>query len=153
MKKLINKYYLKEDERIYNTSMKNWMKIETETIYGDTRVILYDGDVYDNDEKLNPAVQLADMYLNMAMPNKETGKCDIIVLDKLTADFWFNIIEEQKEKAFKQGSKETAEKITKKIKRTAVPVAVGKYSNMKFIETSEEELNTIAKQFGAEIKE
>ena len=53
----------------------------------------------------------------------------------------------------KFGSKETAEKIIKKIKRTAVPVAVGKYSNMKFIETSEEELNAIAKQYGVEIKE
>ena len=91
-------------------NIKNWMKIETETVYGEPRVILYDGDIYDSDEKLNPAVQLADMYLNMAMPSKETGKCDIIVLDKLTADFWFNIIEEQKEKAFKQGSKEIAEK-------------------------------------------
>jgi hypothetical protein len=53
----------------------------------------------------------------------------------------------------KVGGKETAEKLIKKIKRTAVPVAVGKYTNMKFIETSEEELNTIAKQFGVEIKE
>ena len=92
-------------------SIKNWMKIETETTYGEPRVILYDGDVYDSDEKLNPAVQLADMYLNMAMPNKETGKCDIIVLDKLTADFWFKLIDEQKEKAFIDGQNNILENI------------------------------------------
>ena len=86
------------------------MKIETETIYGDKRVILYNSDVYNTDEKLNPAIQLADMYLNMAMPSKETGECDIIVLDKLTADFWFNIIDEQKEIAFVNGQNSVLEK-------------------------------------------
>ena len=126
-------------------SIKNWMKIETETNYREPRVILYDGDVYDSDEKLNPAVQLADMYLNMAMPSKETGKCDIIVLDKLTADFWFNIIEEQKEKAFKQSSQETAEKIMLDLK--------GLLEGFVHKETGENLYVYKCKQFDVEIKE
>ena len=86
------------------------MKIETETIYSDKRVILYNSDVYNTDEKLNSAIQLADMYLNMAIPSEETGECDIIVLDKLTSDFWFNLINEQKEKAFVNGQNSILEK-------------------------------------------
>lgn len=54
---------------------------------------------------------------------------------------------------YEKGSKEMVEKIIKMIKQTAIPVAVGKHTNIKFIETSEEELNAIAKQCGVEIKE
>ena len=134
-------------------SIKNWMKIETETTYGEPRVILYNGDVYNSDEKLNPAVQLADMYLNMAMPSKETGKCDVIVLDKLTADFWLNLMNEQKEKAFKQGNKETAEKFYNFVRyseRSQIVYENGKEKSFSLV--NREELNNFTKQFGVEIK-
>lgn len=136
--------------------MKNWMKIETETIYGDKRVILYDSNVYDNDEKLNPAIQLADMYLNIAMPNKETSECDIIVLDKLTADFWFNIIEEQKEKAFKQSNKETAEKILNSdffIFETENRSEEYQKGYMQAVRECRSRREEISKELGVEIKE
>ena len=56
-------------------------------------------------------------------------------------------------KGYQTGVKEIVEKIIKMIKQTAIPVAVGEHSNIKFIETSEEELNAIAKHLGAEIME
>ena len=76
--------------------ISKWMKFELETIYGEPLVVLYDGDRYPIPEKeaqLNKAVDLADMYCRNGYYN-DSG---VIVMDKKTADFWFNIIDEVKQ--------------------------------------------------------
>ena len=84
--------------------ISKWMKFELETIYGEPIVVLYDGDRYpipEKEDQLNKAIDLADCYRNSYY--KDSG---VIVMDKATADFWFNIIDE-----VKQATKENYKKV------------------------------------------
>lgn len=86
---------------------KNWMKIETETSYGEPVVILYNSDVYKTDEDLHKNVELASMRMDSAIGGAE--ECDLIVMNKDTADFWFSIIKELKQEAFIEGQQSILE--------------------------------------------
>ena len=75
--------------------LDKWMKFELETIYGEPLVVLYDGDRYpipEKEDELRKVIDLADCYLNSYY--NDSG---VIVMDKKTADFWFNIIDEVKQ--------------------------------------------------------
>ena len=76
------------------------MKFELETIYGEPIVVLYDGAKYpvpEKEDELRKVIDLADCYRNSY--TQDTG---VIVMDKKTADFWLNIVEEAKQFATKQ---------------------------------------------------
>ena len=75
--------------------ISKWMKFEVETIYGEPLVVLYDGNKYpvpEKEDELRKVIELADVYRNSYY--KDSG---VIVMDKNTSDFWFNIIDEVKQ--------------------------------------------------------
>ena len=75
--------------------ISRWMKFELETIYSEPLVVLYDGDRYpapEKEDELRKVIDLADCYRNTYY--NDSG---VIVMDKKTADFWFNIIDEAKQ--------------------------------------------------------
>lgn len=80
--------------------LDKWLKFELETIYGEPIVVLYDGDRYpipEKEDELRKVIDLADCYRNSY--HKDSG---VIVMDKKTADFWINIVEEAKQFAIEQ---------------------------------------------------
>ena len=69
--------------------LDNWMKIETETIYGEKVIILYDSSTIISDEDLNKQIDLASMYRNRAIEGEHSK---VIVLDENTYTFWSAIL-------------------------------------------------------------